>query len=258
MLLCLLTAAIAVMVFISKSSHRQRPDHPAFNSDYVRAGGDTLNIAIEMNPAVYMVNGDSITGRDYQLLRQISSRFGRPLKFYPFVPLQRAKDGLLDGSFDIIVASFPLTTEMKDEFLMTDPVYLDREILVQSARDPITSQIQLGGDTVWITANSPFKSRLANMSDEIGDTIYIKSDPEYSAESLFILTARGIIKFAVINEGIARELAPHYPQVDINTPISFTQFQSWALRKDNQALCDSLNHWLTVINTIDSIASSAH
>lgn len=247
LLLILLVCALGVMVFVYKSSRPERRTRAAFSSGYVRAGGDTLNIAIEMNPAVYMVHGDSVSGRDYDIIMKISELSGRPVKFFPFVPLQVAIDGLDDGTFDLLVASMPLTTDLKTRFLMTRPVYLDREILVQGAEDPVRSQIDLGGDTVWITSDSPFIGRLSNMSDEIGDTIYVKSSPDFSAEALFILVAKGVIKYAAINEGIARELAKSYPQVDIDTPISFTQFQSWALKKNNTELCDSINSWLSVV-----------
>lgn len=247
LLIALLVCALGVMVFMLKSSHPDRRTGPAFRSSFVRAGGDTLNIAIEMNPAVYMVKGDSVSGRDYELIMKMSHHSGRPVKFFPFVPLQMAIDGLEDGTFDLLVASLPLTTDLKGRFLMTRPVYLDREILVQRAGNPVRSQIDLGGDTVWITSESPFIGRLSNMSDEIGDTIYVKSSPDFSAEALFILVAKGVIKYAAINEGIARELAKSYPQVDIDTPISFTQFQSWALKNNNKTLCDSVNAWLSAI-----------
>jgi hypothetical protein len=35
-----------------------------------------------------------------------------------------------------------------------------------------------------------------------------------------------------------------YDNIDVSTPVSFTQFQVWALRGDNHALCDSVNAWL--------------
>lgn len=248
-LILLLALAVMAMVFFWQSTHNKAPN--PFTSGFIRAGGDTLNIAIEMNPSVYMISGDSIIGRDYEILHHISETKGIPMKFFPFVPLKRAIEGLDEGEFDILVASLPLTTYLKDKYQMTEPVYLDREVLVQrndSLHQPITSQYELGGDTVWITADSPFINRLSNLSAEIGDTIYISSSPQYSAEALVILTARGIIKYAVIKEGIAKELKSKFSNIDINTPISFTQFQAWALKKGDSTLCDSVNQWIREAN----------
>lgn len=242
----LLLVVVAIMVVLYQSTH------PVVNSPFARpyskADGDTLDIAIQLNPSIYSVKGDSASGRDYEILRRISEREGVPMKFHPFVPLAHAMEYLDSGLYDVVVAAIPVTARLKEYFLTTEPVYLDREILVQradsSGRGPIQSQIQLGGDTVWITANSPIASRIRNLSREIGDSIIIEAVPDCSAEHLFMLVATGVVKQAVINERIAQELAPDYPNIDISTPVSFTQFQSWAVNKRNQALRDSLNAWI--------------
>ncbi len=244
-LVVLLALAVPAMVFIYKSTHRSQA---TFIYEWTKSGGDTLDVAIELNPGVYRVIGDSAIGRDYELLRRISRQHGVPMKFHPFVPLRHAMEGLDQGRYDVLVASMPSTTNLKDYFLMTEPVYLDREVLVQrldSAGLPtVTSQIQLGGDTVWISNDSPIAARIENLSREIGDTIYIKQDPRYTAEHLIILVNSGVVPLAVVNESVAKAMKGDYPQIDISTPISFTQFQCWAVSKSNQALCDSLNHWI--------------
>lgn len=245
-LLMLLALAVLAMIFLSKSSHKQ---NATFSYAMVKSGGDTLDVAIELNPGVYRVAGDTVTGRDYEVLQRISREFGVPIKYHPFVPLRHAMEGLNRGDYDVVVASMPSTSSLKDYFLMTSPVYLDREVLVQkldSAQQPkITSQIQLGGDTVWISNDSPIAARIQNLSKEIGDTIYIMQEPHYTAEHLVVLVNAGVIRLAVINESVAKAMREQFPQIDISTPISFTQFQCWAVSKDNPALCDSLNHWLS-------------
>ena len=42
---------------------------------------------------------------------------------------------------------------------------------------------------------------------------------------------------------MARKIQQEYPDLDIETDISFTQLQSWAVRKEAPLLLDSLNHW---------------
>ena len=46
-------------------------------------------------------------------------------------------------------------------------------------------------------------------------------------------------------------MSKDYPQIDCNTDISSTQFQSWALRKDDSILLDSLNKWISEIQKED-------
>lgn len=247
-LVLLLAVAIGVMVFIGKCS--TRPQSP-FAKEYSKAQGDTLDIGVELNPAVYYPSGDTIAGMDYEVLMRISEECGVPMKFHPFVPLAHAMDYLEKGLYDVVVASMPLTSDLKERFIMTEPVYIDREVLVQR-RDSaggiaVKSQIDLGGDTVWIPSQSSIRSRLENLAVEIGDSIHLMSDDKYTAEHLFLLVASGVIDLAVINESIASQLAHDYPGVDSSTPVSFSQFQAWAVNRERQALADSLNIWIKAV-----------
>ena len=82
---------------------------------------------------------------------------------------------------------------------------------------------------------------MENLAREIGDTIILHKDGEHNAEQLFMLTATGDVKAAVINEDIAAKLAREHPEVQITTPVSFNQFESWVVNKDRKALADTLD-----------------
>ncbi|MBD5218805.1 MAG: transporter substrate-binding domain-containing protein [Bacteroidales bacterium] len=223
-------------------------DSSTLAENYRRPGGDTLAVAIEMSPLTYTFQNDTAEGFDYQILKDISTAHSVPMRFYPVAQLDKAFQGLYDGDYDLLVASIPATTKIKEYFPVTDAVYLDKQVLVQrtdTVGGPrITEQKQLIGDTVWIASGSPFRTRLRNMAAELGDSIFIESSPKYSSEHLAILTALGEIKQAVVNEAVARHIARQYPNLDISTPISFNQFQCWAVAPGDSALLDSLNTWL--------------
>ena len=57
------------------------------------------------------------------------------------------------------------------------------------------------------------------------------------------MVAKGDIDYAVCDQQIARLSKKQYPEIDIDTDISFTQLQSWAVRKYSPDLLDSLNYW---------------
>ena len=80
-------------------------------------------------------------------------------------------------------------------------------------------------------------------------------DPKYGAEQLVILTALGQIKQAVVNLRYAQKISADYPQLDISTDISFNQFQSWVLAKENTELCDSLNSWISAYKTTEEYSA---
>ena len=94
---------------------------------------------------------------------------------------------------------------------------------------------------------SPSILRIRNLGNEIGDTIYIKEVEKYGSEQLIALVAHGDIDYAVCDQQIARMTQKNLPEVDILTDVSFTQLQSWAVRKDSPVLLDSLNSWLQQI-----------
>ena len=119
----------------------------------------------------------------------------------------------------------------------------------------VESQLDLAQDTVWVIDGSSAELRLKNLSHEIGNTIYVKTETSYGAEQLFLRVASGEIKNAVMNERIAMELAKKYPNVDISTGISFTQFQSWILNKNDSVFCDSINKWLDAVKLTPEYAT---
>jgi ABC-type amino acid transport substrate-binding protein len=239
-----LVVAVGLMFFAQKCSHQQQS--PFGSNALEKSGGDTLDIAIEISPIAYSLAGDTVSGLDYDIINDLARMHHRGVKFHPFTPLSYALKGLEEGKFDIVVSSLPSTAQLKQTLQLTERVYLDREVLVQrkDTKKFISTPEALAGDTVWIASGSPFRERLHNLADEIGDTIYICQNFQYTAEHLVMLIATGQVERAVVNEGIAREMTKMYQNLDISTPVSFTQFQVWALRGDNKQLCNTINSWL--------------
>jgi ABC-type amino acid transport substrate-binding protein len=86
--------------------------------------------------------------------------------------------------------------------------------------------------------------RINNLSNEIGDTIYIREVGDYGAEQLMSLVAHGDIDYAVCDENIALAAQDSLPQLDLATHIGFTQFYAWAVGRHSPVLRDSINAWL--------------
>lgn len=213
-------------------------------ADAEENGIDTLHVAIEYAPMSMYTYADTLGGFNYDVLRVISRNYGMPMMFHPIVSRQEGITGLMDGTYDILVADIPATLGNEEGLKYTEPVYLDRQVLVQQ-RDSagniaVKSVLELGDRTVWVVKDSPMVTRLHNLSEEIGDTIYVNEYDGTSSEQLFILTAIGEIGMCVVNDMTAKRMAQQYPNVDTSTKVSFTQFQSWLIR-DDHPLEDSLN-----------------
>ena len=162
---------------------------------------------------------------------------------------------MAEGKFDVIAYGILATSELKDSLLLTTPIVLNKQVLVQrKASSPadslfVKSQLDLAGKTLHVVKGSPSILRIRNLGNEIGDTIYIKEIDRYGPEQLISLVAHGDIDYAVCDESIARSVVDSLPQIDINTDISFTQFYSWAVSKQSPVLLDSLNAWLHTFRT---------
>jgi membrane-bound lytic murein transglycosylase MltF len=60
-----------------------------------------------------------------------------------------------------------------------------------------------------------------------------------------MMVASGEIEYTVCDEKVALQLSEELPEIDIETDISFTQIESWAVRIDSPILLDSVNSWLS-------------
>lgn len=247
----LLVVVIGLMISL-KNCGKEQTMVTANNRVDQASSGDTIDVAIEYSPLSYYTYGDTTGGFYYELINLMSQTSGFKVKFHPIVSLNTALEGLEKGVYDMVAAQFPVTRNNKDNYLFSEAIYLDKQVLVQrnTGGIAIQSQLDLAGDTVTIVKGSPMRERIMSLSREIGDTIYVVSDPDYGPEQLFMMVASGDIKYAVINETIARKMAASHPNVDISQAISFSQFQSFIMNKDNAELKHKLDESVKAVKKL--------
>lgn len=209
-----------------------------------KSGGDTIDVAIDYSPmSMYSTDADTLGGLNYDIMRRVADIAALPVKYHPLTSMEEAMNGLEDGLYDIVVADIPMTLDFQQRYRFSEPVYLDRQVLMQHVdttagadNERISTVLDLAGRHVWVVANTPIEDRLHNLSAEIGDTIYVERSTEYGAELLALLTSIGEIRLCVINEQVAKAMAKDSPTVRVSTGVSFTQFQAWAMRNGDEDL----------------------
>ena len=245
-LLFLITAVL--MAVLWHKSREAQPEPCTRDFADIQAAG-VLKVATSYNALDYHVNGDTIEGLQYSLIKQLGQYFGLEVEVYLENDIQQSFEGLTGGAYDIVARNIPVTTELRVHFAFTDPIEFGKQVLIQN-RDrearPLRNQLGLAGETLSISANSPVKLRLKNLIEEIGDTIYLNESP-YDTEQLVMMVARGEIEYAVGDLETVKLLADRFPEIDYATDITFTQLQSWALRPTSPVLLDSVNMWLKTI-----------
>lgn len=244
----LLVLVVATMASLWPYRQEKQPlpprDYPEISQEGI------LRVVTEYNPTGYFIDGDTILGFQYELCQAIARVSGLEVQMQLEMTLDKSFDLLNRQAVDVIARNIPITTEVKEHYLFTEPIILNRQVLVQrtaaanQGAEPIRNQLHLGKKTLYLPKNSPALLRIHNLEHEIGDTIYVHEDELYSDEQLIILVAKGDIDFAVCNQQNAEQLLDQYPEIDIQTDISFTQLESWVMRSDSPVLRDSLNSWL--------------
>lgn len=244
-ILGIVTALLAIFFFREKETPQGHP------RDYAEiAASGVLHASTEYNSISFYVDGDSLSGFHYDLIKAFARDHKLKVTISPEMSFDQRLGGLAEGKFDVIAYGLLAISELKDSLLLTTPIVLSKQVLVQrkatSDTDSlyIKSQLDLAGKTLHVVKGSPAILRIHNLGNEIGDTIYIKEVDKYGSEQLISLVAHGDIDYAVCDENIASAVVDSMPQIDINTAISFTQFYSWAVSKQSPVLLDSLNTWL--------------
>ncbi len=239
-LIVLLVLAIILMVYARQCS---RP--VSLGAQATEPGGDTLSIAIEMSPVSANVSADTLAGYYYDVIRAISRRENVAMAIYP-VSITEGIEGLENGVYDLLVADIPATVASSHHLLLTEPLNLDRQVLVQRKNDMnYRSAFDLAGKEVYVPKDSPFVSRLYHLADEIGDTIYVIADPDYGQEALMMMVSAGEIPNAVVNRRQAETYSRRDSTIDFSVDISMNQNQAWAVAPGDTNLLKRFNNYIT-------------
>ena len=210
-----------------------------------------MNVVTDYNTIGYFVSGDTVEGFQYEMINVLTKEWGIHINIFLENNLQDNLTGLLEGKYDLVARSIPVNSELKGRFSFTEPLILNKLVLVQrksqfnDSIQPLRQHLELAKKTIHVAEGSPSILRLNNLSHEIGDTILVIENPTYEAEQLVMMVASGEIEYTVCDEKLAMQLSEELPEIDIETDISFTQIESWAVRIDSPLLLDSVNSWLT-------------
>lgn len=241
--IALLAGVLAVMAFAGKCGRGNALTAVRQGS----SGTDTIDVAIIYGPTSYYLYGDTLGGINYDMLRAFAGSYGKVLKFWPVVNLNDALSRLENHTYDML-ASLPADKSVKDRFLTTRSVFLDRMVLVQnsdsSGNVKIKSALDLPGNTIHIQKGSPAIQRINNLSSEIGEKLEIVEEEGLSEEYLCMMVATSKMPLAVVNEKVAARMQKQYPRLSFENPMSFTQFQVWLTARGDTALQQAADTWL--------------
>lgn len=241
-----ITISICIILLGTRKERKENSPAPRDYAEIIKEG--VLRAVTEYNSVSYHIINDTIEGFDYALLHAFAQDKGIKLEITPEMSFEKRLQGILEGKYDLLATGTLVNTQSKDSLLFTQTLILSKQVLVQRKKETdslyIDNQLELAHKTLYVIKNSPALLRIHNLMEEIADTIYIEEVELYGAEQLLAMVSEGDIDYAVCDENIAKSALADFPNLDISTYISFTQFYAWGVNKHSPVLLDSLNSWL--------------
>ncbi|HJX72098.1 MAG TPA: transporter substrate-binding domain-containing protein [Bacteroidales bacterium] len=214
-------------------------------------------VVTDYNSTNYFIYRGQPMGYQFDLLQELADYMGVKLEVTVNNDLSENFNQLLDGEVDLIATNLTVTKERKKFVDFTVPHSQACQVLIQrkpegweymkkDAMDEklIRNQLDLAGKTIYFQSHSSHAARLKNLSDEIGDSINMVEVNE-DFETLINKVSTGEIDFTVSDEHVAYVNQMHYPNIDIETKLSFPQNMAWAVRKGSTDFRDEINNWLS-------------
>ncbi|GJM29672.1 MAG: lytic transglycosylase F [Cyclobacteriaceae bacterium] len=241
----------------------EEPQAPVdLDLDKIKQRG-TLVAIVDNSTTSYFIYKGQPMGYEYELLSLLADDLDVELKLLITRDIEDAFNKLLNGEGDIVAFNLTITQHRAQRIAFTEPLNLSRQVLVQKKPDNwrkmkkhqiekslIRNQVDLIGEEVHVRKYSSFVTRLQHLSSELGGDIIITEKPgEIEVEQLIQEVSDGNIRFTVADENVAKLNATYHKNLDVETPISFSQRIAWGLRPGSQELVEATNKWLKGIKT---------
>jgi membrane-bound lytic murein transglycosylase F len=250
---------LILIVIVSFSCNRTVDKEPAKDNasklEHVMQTG-VLRVVTDFNSTSYFIYRGQPMGYQYEMLQELANHLGVKLEVSVNNDLEEKFKMLEEDKVDLIAVNLTVTKERKEKMDFTVPHIQTRQVLVQrkpgnwmrlseTAIDDslIRNQLDLAGKKICVSRNSSYVQRLYNLSEEIGDSINIVEMNE-DDEQLIEMVAKGQIDYTVCDEQIAQVNDGYYDNLDIATPVSFSQNMAWAVAKGATSLKESIDEWL--------------
>ncbi len=248
----------------SSQSGKEKAEHslPAVNFDLPQIlQRDTLLALTSYSSTSYFIYKGQPMGYEFELLSRLAEHLGVELKIIPVKDMDGLFNLLNEGKGDLIAYNMTITLSRQKTVDFTVPHSITRQVLVQKLPDNwlklkkhqidkilIRNVLDLIGNDVYVRKNTSYYSRLVNLSNEIGGWINIKELPgTVTTEESIGMVRDGKIPRTVSDLNVAKINKTYYPEIDIETPVSFPQRVAWAVRKNSPEFLEAVNNWLTEI-----------
>ena len=210
----------------------------------------------DYNSTDYFIYRGQPLGYQYDMMQDLADHMNIKLEVVVSNRLEETFNCLRMGDCDLIAQNLTVTRHSRSQVNFIIPHGQTRQVLIQRKPENfekmspsqidkalIRNQLDLARKKVYVQHNSAYYRRMLNLAEEIGDTIDIVDVPE-DVETLIMLVAEGEIDYTVCDENVAMVNQTYYPNLDIQTAISFPQNLAWAVNSEAIELKKVIDEWL--------------
>ena len=208
----------------------------------------------------YNTQTKKTSGFEYELLSDFCNANGLDLEMIVNENLDSCFCLLDSCKVDMVAIGIGANKDMKRRFLLTDPILMQRSVLVQrlpkdwnkmSTANEVENQllrssVDLAGKTIHLPTGCHAVKLLEHLSDQIGDTIYIVQNDSLNSVDLVQAVASGEIDYTVVEEYVARMASIGLRGLDTKLNVSVEQPLCWAVHNHDgdSSLLLALNGWI--------------
>lgn len=219
----------------------------------------SLVVLFGNNASSYFNYRGTDMGFEYEILEAFCREFGLELEIKEVENQDELFQSLADKTIDIVAGNLAVTNDRKKKIDFSSPILYTHQVLVQRKKSPgsnstyIDDVIELSNKKVNVWQNSAFYSKLKNIQNEIGDTIYIYGENgDMSVDYLIEQVSDGTIDYTISDQNIAVINQFYWDNIDISLDVSFTQKIAFGLSKNQPMFKAALDSWLKEFMQTDS------
>jgi membrane-bound lytic murein transglycosylase F len=237
---------LLIRYFLTKEDDGEnKRDYPNIKKEGV------LRVVISTNPIDYFIYQGQPMGFQLEMLEDFVEAHNLKLEIIMENDPEKAMQMLMDRDCDILAQSIINTADRDLIVDFTIPVRHTKQVLVQrvtadglESDSLIRDLSELELKTLYIQKGSANLKSLKNLASELIQNFYVVEIDSMSQEQMIKNVAEDLYDYVVCDYNIAKISQSYYPNIDIETDMSFPQSISWCVRPESELLLDSLNFWL--------------
>ena len=232
----------------AESETPQQPEDTLTVFEHIQERG-VLVAVTNCSEINYNMYNSHPAGFAYELLKGFCDTYDLRLEMMVNDNMDSCFSMLDSGKVDVVATGLGLSRPLINNYLLTKPIFSQKSVLVQRTSKKnqlLHSPLDLAGKTVHVTKGLHSAAILEQLSEEIGDIIYVVECDTLNPIELMRMVNEKQIDYTVVDEYIANMASINLNGLDTKFTVSTEQPIGWVVKgQDNDSsLQNAVNEWI--------------